>query len=69
MLIYKKILEINKLKPKETIIYKVEFLSIFPKELKDETPQLEGCQRSLQIKGPNNYYTRLRKRVNLIGYQ
>jgi hypothetical protein len=38
MLIYKKILEINKLKPKETIIYKVEFLSIFPKELKDETP-------------------------------
>jgi hypothetical protein len=38
MLIYKKILELNKLKLKETIIYKVEFLSIFSKLLKDETP-------------------------------
>jgi hypothetical protein len=35
---YKKILEINKLKPKRTIIYKVEFLFIFPKGLKDKTP-------------------------------
>jgi hypothetical protein len=38
MLIYEKLLEINKLKPKETIIYEVEFLAIFPKGLKEETP-------------------------------
>jgi hypothetical protein len=38
MLIYKKILEINKLKPKETMIYKVEPLPTLPKGLKDKTP-------------------------------
>ncbi len=51
------------------MVYKVEFLSIFSKGLKDETPQLEGCQESLQIKYPNNYYTRLRKKANLTDYQ